>query len=272
MSEETLDKILNFLKELIFTYGPKILLAIITLAIGWWLINFFIKILRKRFEVKDYDEALEKFILILARVGLRILLFVTVIGMLGVETTSFVALLGAAGLAIGLSLQGSLSNFAGGILIITTRPFKIGHYIEAQGVSGSVQEIGIIYTTILSANNQKIVIPNGQLANGNIINYSSEETRCLSLVFKIRYEEDLQLVKSILHEQLNADSRIPQDPKPQVLVNNLNEVFVEILVKSWPKTSDYWDLRFDLIENIKIAFDKNKIAHPYPQAIQINKN
>lgn len=260
-----MENIIALAKDWFKIHSPHLLYVIITLIIGWLLINFLAKAFSKIFEKNKMDRALHKFLTVMIKVGLRVLLLISVAQMLGIATTSFIAILGAAGLAIGLSLQGSLANFAGGILILTIRPFKIDHFIEAQGVMGVVDDIGIIYTTIITVNKQRVVIPNGPLANGNIINYSTEKTRRLDLIFKIRYEEDLKKVKNILKGLIEAEKRILTDPAPLIAVNALNESNVELIIKAYPAAPDYWPVRYDFLEAVKLAFGENGIKYPNNQ-------
>lgn len=268
MNENTLAKIWDYIIVWAKANGPDILLAIATLIIGWWAINTLVRFLRHRFKKRNLDKALQTFLLGLVKIGLRVILFVVVISMLGVATASLVAVLGAAGLAIGLSLQGSLSNFAGGVIILTFRPFRVGDFIQAQNESGSVREIGIMYTVLYTAQNQKIIIPNGQLANNNIINYSAEDTRRMDLVIGIGYDDDLKKAKDVLMEIMQTDKRFLSEPEqPFVAVTQLNASSVDITIRAWAKSSDYWGALFDTQEKIKLEFDEKGISIPYPQQV-----
>ena len=204
---------------------------------------------------------------------LRILLFVTVISKLGIETSAFVTILGAAGLAIGLSLQGSLSNFAGGVLIIMFKPFKVGDFIEAQGVSGTVQQIQIFVTQLATVDNQIIFVPNGALSNGNIINYSYAETRRANIIINISYDSNLKKAKEIIFEIIHNHPAILKEPEPVILVDSLGDSSVNIAVRPWSKIEDFFTMRSDILEQIKQQFEENKITIPFPQSeIHIKQN
>jgi len=185
--------------------------------------------------------------------------------MLGIETTSFIAVLGAACLAIGLALQGSLANFAGGVLILIFRPYKVGDFVEAAGQSGIVKSIEIFSTVLTTGDNKTIILPNGSISNSAVINYSTQETRRVDLVFGIGYDDDIRKAKDLLGALINADKRILKDPEPMVVVSNLGDSSVDITTRSWVNAADYWGVYFDLVENVKLAFDEEGISIPYPQ-------
>ena len=250
---------------LIKLYGPKILGAIVTLWIGLKgsriVGNMVITVLRKN----KVDISLRRFLASLVEGILKVLVFVAAIGMLGVQTTSFIAVLGAAGLAVGLALQGSLSNFAGGVLIILFKPFKVGDYIAAQGHEGSVHSIQIFCTVINTTDNKRIIIPNGDLSNGSVVNFTAEKTRRIDMTFGIGYNDDIQKAKDIMMKLMKTHKLILKDPAPFIGLAELADSSINFTVRSWGKTSDYWTIYFDLNEQVKAAFDKEGISIPYPQ-------
>lgn len=256
-AKEYTQKLIDFL--------PDLLAAVFMLVIGLWVIRIVVKYIRKLADSRGYDPALENFIVSLINWGLKILLFVVVISQLGVETTSLVAAIGAAGLAIGLALQGSLSNFAGGVLIIMLKPFKIGDWIEAQGVSGSVVEISLFYTKLNTFGNQRVVIPNGELSNDNITNYSHNETRRENLTFGISYDNDIKKAKEVLENLVKEQKDIVEDPAPQILVGELGDNSVNLLVRYFAPNSVFWDLHWNMIEEGKIRLEAAGMTIPYPQ-------
>ncbi|MDT0647897.1 mechanosensitive ion channel [Zunongwangia sp. F260] len=256
-AKEYTQKFIDFL--------PDLLAAIFMLLIGLWIIRIIVKYIRKIADSRGYDPALENFIVSLINWGLKILLFVVVISQLGIETTSLVAAIGAAGLAIGLALQGSLSNFAGGVLIIMLKPFKLGDWIEAQGVSGSVVEISLFYTKLNTFGNQRVVIPNGELSNDNITNYSHNETRRENLTFGISYDNDIKKAKEVLQNLVNEQKDIVEDPAPQILVGELGDNSVNLLVRYFAPNSVFWDIHWYMIEEGKIRLEAAGMTIPYPQ-------
>ncbi|NCP67245.1 mechanosensitive ion channel [bacterium] len=268
ISQETLQELYQRALTMLVEYTPKFISAIVVLVIGWIAIGFVMRGLRRFFNRVHLDPALESFIMSFSGVMLKIVLLVVVATMFGVQTTSLVALLGAAGLAVGLALQGSLSNFAGGVLILFFKPFKLGDYIEAQGVSGTVNNIQIFNTILKTPDNKTIVLPNGNLANDVLTNYSTEPFRRLDFTFGIGYGDDIKLAKDLLEKNVVKDERvISDDPdrKPQIVVGNLGESSVDIFCRVWVKTDDYWNIFFEKNEAVKEAFDKNGISIPFPQ-------
>jgi small conductance mechanosensitive channel len=253
------------LTSLAVSYGPKLILAIVTLVVGLWLINAVTRRMQLMFEHAEFDESLTRFLGKFANIALKALLLISVAAMVGIETTSFLAALGAAGLAVGLALQGSLSNFAGGVLILILKPYKVGDFIESGGLSGVVREIGVVYTTLTTGDNKTVIIPNGGLANGSIINYSTQTTRRVEAVFGIGYGDDLRKAKDILKGLIAADSRIHAEPEPLIVISSLGDSAVNITTRSWVNSGDFWGVYFDLTENAKLAFDENNISIPYPQ-------
>ena len=231
---------------LLFEYGPNLVLAIITLIIGLWVIKLLGKGFERVMEKGNLEISLKRFLLSLVRILLKVLLFISVISMLGVEMTSFIALLGAAGLAVGLSLQGSLANFAGGVLLLLFKPFKVGDFIDAQGFLGTVHSIQVFNTVLKTPDNKTIVIPNGNLSNGSITNFTTESTRRIDMTFGIGYSDDIRKAKDILNRLVKEDGRILQDPAPRVAVSELGDSSVNFAVWVWCNSSDYLNIKFNV--------------------------
>lgn len=251
--------------DMTLRYGPQLILAILVLIIGLWIINRVVRLMGKGMERSHVEPTLAKFLSSLSSIGLKALLLISVASMVGIETTSFIAVLGAAGLAVGLALQGSLANFAGGVLVLMFRPYKVGDFIEAQGVAGSVAEIQIFNTIIKTADNKVIIVPNGAVSNGIITNYSAETTRRVDFVFGIGYGDDIQKAKDTLARLIAADDRAMKDPDPVIVVSELADSSVNITVRIWVNAADYWGLYFDLTEKVKLTFDQEGISFPFPQ-------
>lgn len=263
----------RFALEYLAAYTPKLILAIITLIAGLWIIGILKNSFNKTMKKRDIDESLRNFLTSLISVTLKVLLIISVISMIGIETTSFLAVIGAAGLAIGLALQGSLSNFAGGVLILILKPFKVGDYIEAQGEAGTVNTIQVFHTILKTPDNKTIILPNGSVANGNITNYSTENTRRVDFAFGISYTDDIQKAKSILNQIIQTDNRIIHNPLPMVAVGELADSSVNITVRVWCNKNSYWDIYFDMFEKVKTEFDKQGISIPFPQTdVHIKQN
>ncbi len=252
-------------------FGPKVLGAILIYIIGSWIIKKIVGVLKKVMLARHYDESLQKFLLNLVLWALKIFLIITVISTLGVETTSLAAVIAAAGLAIGLALQGSLSNFAGGVLIIIFKPYKIGDLIEAQGVLGAVKEIEIFTTKLTTPENKLAIIPNGAMANGNIINYTAEGKMRVDTTIGIGYGEDIKKAKEVLLEVLTSNPKVLQDPAPSVNVSELADSSVNFAVRPFCTPEDYWDVYFGTLEGCKLALDKAGIEIPYPHQVEIQK-
>ncbi|RMJ03150.1 Small-conductance mechanosensitive channel [Marinobacter litoralis] len=248
---------------MVMAYAPKVLLAVITLIVGLWLINRFVAVLDKKLGQKD--PTLNKFLCALIGAILKILLLISVASMVGIATTSFVAIIGAAGLAVGLALQGSLANFAGGVLILIFKPFKVGDAIEAQGFLGSVREITILYTIIDTFDNRRVVIPNGQLSNASLTNMSVYETRRCDMSFGIGYGDDIDKAKAVVLRLIQEDERALKDPAPMVVVGSLGDSSVNLTVRAWTKAGDLWPFNWDMQERVKKAFDAEGISIPFPQ-------
>ena len=266
-TQQWIDKGYNLIVE----FTPKLLAAILIWIIGGWITKLLLKGIKKVFNKVGYDDSLKKFLLNLCGWTLKIILVVVVLGTLGIETTSFAAILAAAGLAIGMALQGSLSNFAGGVLIMIFKPFKIGDLIEAQGELGVVKEIEIFTTKLTGITNKEIILPNGALSNGNIINYSSEGTRRVDLVYGVSYDADIKQTKTVMMSVLSSHEKILKDPAPAVTVLELADSSVNFAVRPWCKSEDYWDVYFDVTEAMKIALDSAGIEIPYPHQVEIQK-
>ena len=259
--EETVDTIISY----VTLYGIKILLAIVIFYVGKmvakWLSNMTTKVMQK----KEVDTALVHFVSALVYYAILIFAVIAALGQIGIQTASFVAVIGAAGLAVGLALQGSLSNFAAGVLILLFRPFKIGDFIEAAGEAGVVEKILIFTTELKTGDNKKVIIPNAAVTGGSITNYSANDTRRVDLVMGIGYEDDIDKAKAILNDVVNADSRVLKDPAPTIAVVELADSSVNFVVRPWVATSDYWGVYFDLTEAVKKRFDAEGISIPFPQ-------
>jgi small conductance mechanosensitive channel len=266
-----MEKYIERFNQLFIEFAPKIVTAVVILIVGLILINLIIRLTKKILTKRGIDETLQKFLGDLLGWSLRLLLFVTVIAKLGVATTSFAAIIGAAGLAIGLALQGSLGNFAGGVLLMVFKPFKVGDLIEAQGETGVVKDIEIFTTKLTGLSNREIIIPNGSLSNGNIINYSTEGTRRVDLVFGVSYDADIKETKNVLMDVLTAHSKVLKTPAPTVNVLELADSSVNFAVRPWCKTDDYWTVYFDITEQTKLALDTAGIEIPYPHSVEIQK-
>jgi len=262
-----IEKGINFVSE----FGPKIIGALLIWIIGSWVIKKVLKQTNKLMDKRGYDKSLQKFLMNLLSWTFKIVLVITILGVLGIETTSFAAILASAGLAVGLALQGSLANFAGGVLIMIFKPFKIGDLIEAQGELGVVKEIEIFTTKINSPENKEIIIPNGTLSNGNITNYSTEGKLRVNLTIGIGYDEDIKKAKAVLLKALTDNPQVLKAPAPTVNVSELADSSVNFAVRPWATTADYWDVYFGTLENCKIALDKAGIEIPYPHAVEIKK-
>ena len=265
---EEIDNIKNITEEYLerfILFLPDILGALIWLVVGWWIIKLLIRYMKRFFDRKGHDPALTKFLLNLANGALLILLLISVVGMLGIQTTSFIAILGAAGLAIGLALQGSLSNFAGGVLIILLKPFKLGDWIEVNGISGSVKDISMFYTKLNTFGNQLAIIPNGELSNENIINYSGESTRRDAITIGISYESNIKVAKDVIMDLLEEQEDILTDPAPAVVVTELADSAVNLSVRFWAKNEVFWDRHWYTIEESKTRLEAAGITIPFPQ-------
>ena len=255
-----LDQYATSFINVLVDYAPKLISAVLILFIGIWAIRFINNFARKIMLRRNVEPTLIEFLSDILFWGLRILLFIAVISKLGIESSSFVAILGAAGLAVGLSLQGSLSNFAGGMLIILFKPFKLGDTIEAQNVSGTVVDIQIFVTQLLTSNNQAIFIPNGILSNGVIINYSQQHNRRTDLLFSVSYDTDIKQAKDLIMNILDNDPKILKHPKPTVSIAELTDSSIKFAIRAWSATADFGDVSSGILENSKTAFDAAGIS------------
>ena len=251
--------------DLSLDLGIKVLTALAIFYIGRLVIRIAVRGLRKVMQRQEVDKTLETFICNLARTALMVVLVIAVIGALGVETTSFIAIFGAAGLAVGLALQGSLSNFASGVLIVLFRPYRVGDFIEAAGISGSVEQVQILTTVLKTGDNKQIIVPNSQIMDSIITNYSANDSRRIDMVIGVGYDDDLDKVRATLEELIQSESRILEEPAPLIAVAELGDSSVNFFVRPWVKSPDYWGVKFDLTEAIKKRFDKDGISFPFPQ-------
>ncbi len=268
---ELSDKAIEWAKDALFVFGPKIISALLVLFIGLWVIKLLIKGLRKFFVKKDFDPTLEKFLLNLSSWGLKIMLFIVVLSQLGIESTSFIAVLGAAGLAIGLALQGSLSNFAGGVLIMIFRPFKLGDVIQAQGELGTVKQIEIFTTKLLTKENRLVIIPNGALSNGAITNFTAEGFQKIILTIGVSYDADIKQTKEVLMTAIKKQEHVMEEPAPVVELVNLNDSSIDFTVRCAVMNEHFWPTQFALLPTIKEDLDAAGIEIPYPHQVEIQK-
>jgi small conductance mechanosensitive channel len=243
----------------------QLLSAVLIFVIGRWIAKLVTSWIRKALARTGMEDTLERFLCNIIYTALMAVVIITTIGQLGVETTSLLAIFGAAGLAIGLSLQGSLANFASGVLIVAFRPYKVGDFIEGGGQSGTVNEVQIFTTVLTSSDNKKIIVPNAQIMNGTITNYSTLGTRRVDLVFGCGYTDDIDAVYKVLQEIIDADDRILKEPAPGIALNTLADSSVNFNVRPWVKSEDYWGVYNDLTEQVKRRFDAAGLNIPYPQ-------
>lgn len=255
------DKVL----ELVQTYALPLVWALIIFIVGRMIAKVLTNVVGKMMTKSNVDETLVKFAKSMTYIALMVFVILAALGKLGIETTSFAAIIAAAGLAIGLSLQGTLGNFAAGVMLVLFRPFKVGDFVEAGGVAGVVEEVQIFSTKIKSGDNKEIIVPNGQIVGGTITNYSAKETRRVDMVIGVGYNDDLKKVRAVLEDILKKDSRILKDPEPTIGLLELGESSVNFVVRPWVKSGDYWPVLFDIQEEIKVRFDAEGISIPYPQ-------
>jgi len=260
-----LQKYTDQIQGLVLTYGLNLVYALLILVIGLWLSKKIAKIVGKAMRRGDVDETLTKFVEGLTRATLTAFVIIATISQVGVETTSFVAVIGAAGLAVGLALQGSLSNFAAGVMLMIFRPIKVNQFIEAAGTMGVVDSIGIFVTVLTSPDNKVIYIPNSSLFGSTITNYSEKELRRVDMVFGIGYTDDIDKAKSAINDVLNSNEKVLKDPAPMIVVSELADSSVNFAVRPWCKGEHYWDVYFEVHEGIKKKFDELNISIPFPQ-------
>jgi len=251
--------------DLVFTYAPKLVGAIVVYIIGNMIIKWMVKKIDKVMEKRETDDSLKPFLRSLFGALLKTLLIISVLGMLGVEMTSFIAILGAAGLAVGMALSGTLQNFAGGVVILLFKPYRVNDFIEAQGYTGVVKEIQIFTTILLTPDNKTVIIPNGSLATGSLINYSAEPTRRVDFSYGIAYGDSVQKAREIIMGVIATDDRILKDPEPFIGLGELADSSVNLSTRVWVKTEDYWGVFFTMNEKVYEALDQGGISIPFPQ-------
>lgn len=261
----TADEVFTLLKTTGIDFGINLVTAIAIFLVGRWIAGMMVRALRALMQKQEVDKTLETFVSNLARTVLLVFVIIAAIGALGVQTTSLIAVLGAAGLAVGLALQGSLSNFAAGVLIVLFRPYRVGDYVEAAGIGGTVEGVQILTTILQTPDNKRIIVPNSQVMNSIITNYSANPTRRIDMVVGVSYDDDLDKVRGEIQELIAADDRILDEPACTIAVLELADSSVNFVVRPWVNTSDFWAVKFDLTEAIKKRFDKEGISIPFPQ-------
>lgn len=259
------NQIVEFMKTEGVDLGINIAIALAIFYVGKLVVSLVVRGIRKVMQAQEVDKTLETFIANLVRMVLMVVVIIAAIGQIGIQTTSFIAIFGAAGLAVGLALQGSLSNFASGVLIVLFRPYRVGDFVEAAGIAGSVVEVQILTTVLKTGDNKQIIVPNSQIMDSIITNYSANPTRRVDMVVGVSYDDDLDKVRATLEELIAADDRILDDPAPTIAVSELADSSVNFVVRPWVNSADYWGVMFDLTEAIKKRFDKEGISFPFPQ-------
>lgn len=252
-------------QELLIAYLPQVLLAIVFLVVGLWSIRVLVRGLGKAMQKRELEPSLVPFVKSLVGAVLKVLLVISVVQMIGIQTTSFIAVLGAAGLAIGLALSGTLQNFAGGVMLLILKPFKVGDFVEAQGHSGTVRQIQIFHTVLTTPDNKTIILPNAPVSTGALVNFSTEPQRRVDLEFGIGYGDDIDKARSTIQQVIDADERILKDKPVQIVVAELADSSVNFKVRVWVNAADYWGVFFDMQEGVKKAFDRNGVSIPFPQ-------
>ena len=260
------ENLWNQLTELLSSFGISFFIALCILIIGRQAIKIIIKIISSALERSNTEDTVRIFVTNLLNTLLMIVVFIAAINQLGIQTTSIIAVLGAAGLAIGLALQGSLSNFAAGILIVIYRPYKVGDYIQADNHLGTVDDIQIFSTVLRTPDNKIVVVPNGSIMNGSIVNFSHQKERRIDIVIGCSYDDDIDKVKEVLADVLSKDERILKEPKPRIALSELADSSVNFIVRPWVKNAEYLDVLYSLLEEIKKRFDQEGISLPYPQS------
>jgi len=270
---ENLDYYTEKLTDLALHYGPKLIGAIIVWIIGSWIVKRLTKFFGKFIAKKDIDKSLQSFFKSFVGGLLKVILVITVLGMLGVEMTSFIALLGAAGLAVGMALSGTLQNFAGGVMILIFKPFKVGDFVEAEGYQGIVKDIQIFNTILTTLDNKTIIIPNGGLSTSSMTNFSTEPLRRVDWTFGIGYGDDTDKARGTLMRLMEEDSRVLKDPAPFVAVSELADSSVNFATRAWIKSEDYWDVFFDMNDKVYKTFNAENLSIPFPQMdVHVHKN
>ena len=260
-----MNDIIPKLQELAVLYGIKIIIAVIIFIVGRWVAKALKNVVHRMMVKRNVETTLASFICNMSYITIMTIVIIAALNQIGIQTASLIAIVGAAGLAIGLALQGSLANFAAGFLMIIFRPFKQGDYVEGAGTQGTIEDIQVFTTQLKTLDNKTVIIPNAKLMGDNIINYSAKDTRRVDLVVGVSYGDNLQKVKQVLGDVLSKDNRILKDPPPTIAVLELGDSSVNFAVRPWVKTDDYWDVYFDLTENIKKRFDTEGISIPFPQ-------
>ncbi|MCA0932339.1 mechanosensitive ion channel [Lutimonas saemankumensis] len=259
------NNLLDQFTEAVYTYGPKLLGGILVWIIGGFIIKLLMGSFTKMLNKRKTDESLKPFLISLAGILLKTMLVISVLGMLGVEMTSFIAVLGAAGLAVGMALSGTLQNFAGGVIILLFKPFKVGDYIDAQGHAGIVKEIQIFNTILLELDNKTVILPNGPLSTGSMVNYSTQPTRRVDFTFGIAYGDNVDKARKVIFDLFKSDKRILKDPAYFVGLSEMADSSVNLTARAWVKGDDYWDVYFDINEKTYNAFNAEGISIPFPQ-------
>jgi small conductance mechanosensitive channel len=258
-------KLIDSITQISVDFGLRILYAVLIIFVGRWIVKLLLKIIKTALEKTSIEETVRIFIANLLNTLLMVIIFIAAINQLGIETTSIIAMLGAAGLAIGLSLQGSLANFAAGILVVTFKPYKVGDYIEAGSAAGTVLDIQIFSTVLKTGDNKIVIIPNGIIMKDSIVNYSGQATRRVDIVASCGYEDDIDKVKEILWDILNQEDRILAEPEPKIAVYELADNSINFIVRPWVNSSDRSNVKYSILEQIKKRFDEEGISIPYPQ-------
>lgn len=268
-----MDKYIEKIINLGIEYGPKLIGAILVLLLGLWIIKLITKTVAKLMKKRNVDPSLASFIRSMTNILLKVLLVISVMGMVGIEMTSFIAILGAAGLAVGMALSGTLQNFAGGVIILIFKPFKVGDYIEAQGYAGTVHEIQLFNTLLKTVDNKIVIIPNGGLSTSSMINYSAEPLRRVDWTFGIGYGDDIDKAKAVIFKLIEADKRILKDPEPFAAVSELADSSVNFAVRVWVKGEDYWGVFFAMNETVYKTFSAENLNIPFPQMdVHVHQN
>jgi small conductance mechanosensitive channel len=265
--EEKMEEYMDMEKvwNTVQTSGFNIIAAVVILIVGRILVGIIAGVIQRQMVKRKAEDTLTKFLVSLTRIGLMTFVVIAAIRQLGVETNSFVAIIGAAGLAVGFALQGTLANFAAGVMLIIFKPFKVGDYVEGGGSAGSVDAVQIFNTILKTPDNKKVIIPNSKLTGDNITNYSAMEQRRIDMVFGIGYDDDIKKAKATLERIVGEDARILKDPAPTVAVSELGDSSINFVVRPWVKTADYWAVYFDVTEKVKLTFDAEGISIPFPQ-------
>ncbi len=259
--EQALEKFYEWL----YTHGTKIVIGLLIIWIGFKIIEKIIGTFNKILEKRNIDVTLASFLDGFIKISLKLLLIIMIMNYVGISTSGIITLIGSAGIAVGLALKESLANFAGGVIILFIRPYNVGDYIEGAGETGTIDKIGIFYTHMSTLDNKQVLIPNGVLANGIVTNYTAQEMRRIDHIISISYDQNIKSAKNVIYSVINKDELILHDPEPFVAVNELGESSVNLIVKVWTKTENYWTVYYNLLENIKTRFDEENISIPYPQ-------